>query len=252
MWYARRCPPLLLANILKSAAAKGLIAGRFFIQRPDGSSSDGLGNADGLLIPKLHDDDQLILDDVDAILVIEKEAVFRSLISSPLWISLKEKVVALTAKGYPDLASREFLCALAERSQDIPVYSLVDFDPDGIGIMSTYKYGSLRLAHESLTDQGTSKLDLPNLRWLGIRSEQILQLVQEDTANGIRGLLRMSARDRNKASRMLEWDICAENGPEVEWRRQLQEMLVLNIKAEMQILEERPGGLARWISDALQ
>lgn len=49
------------------------------------------------------------------------------------------------------------------------MYGLVDYDPDGIAIMRTYKYGSQGLEHE---DNST----IPNLRWLGIRSGDLLQL----------------------------------------------------------------------------
>jgi meiotic recombination protein SPO11 len=51
---------------------------------------------------------------------------------------------------------------------------------------------------------------------------------------------------------MLEWDLCAEDGLEPTWRRELQVMLMLNIKAEMQILEELPGGLVPWLERELR
>ena len=50
---------------------------------------------------------------------------------------------------------------------------------------------------------------------------------------------------------MLEWDVCAENGPERRWRGEIQAMLMLNIKAEMQIMEEQRGGLAGWLDGEL-
>jgi meiotic recombination protein SPO11 len=68
----------------------------------------------------------------------------------------------------------------------------------------------------------------------------------------LQGLMKLTARDRTKAARMLEWNLCAEDGPEQEWRQELQTMLMLNIKAEMQILDELPSGLVSWVSGELE
>jgi meiotic recombination protein SPO11 len=163
------------------------------------------------------------------------------------------------AKGYPDIASRKFLWQLADHSPHIPIYALVDFDPDGIAIMSTYKYGSYRLAHENETSNSTPMLNLPKLRWLGVQSHHVCRApaTECDTDTGSRtmldaqGLLRLTPRDRRKATSMLEWDVCTENGPEPAWRRELQTMLMLNVKAETQVLEELPGGVICWLWRAL-
>jgi meiotic recombination protein SPO11 len=135
---------------------------------------------------------------------------------------------------------------------------LVDFDPDGLAIMSTYKYGSIRLAHENVSTNGTPALSLPRLSWLGVRSHHVgrAPVSESGTRNGAisaaQGLMRLTQRDRKKACRMLEWDTCREDGPEPAWRCELQTMLMLNIKAEMQALEERPGGLASWVEGELR
>jgi meiotic recombination protein SPO11 len=47
------------------------------------------------------------------------------------------------------------------------MFVLVDFDPHGIAIMRTYKYGSQRLEHEQ-------DATAPRLRWLGILSDDVL------------------------------------------------------------------------------
>lgn len=137
------------------------------------------------------------------------------------------------------------------------MFGLVDYDPDGIAILSTYKHGSYRLAHENVTAGGTPGLDLPQIRWLGVRSHQFTRTMAAecDTKPGTmldaQGLMRLTPRDRKMACQMLEWDVCAENGPEPEWRHELQTMLMLNIKAEMQILDELPGGLTSWLGGEL-
>lgn len=51
---------------------------------------------------------------------------------------------------------------------------------------------------------------------------------------------------------MLEWDVCGLGGLEPKWRRELQMMLMLNIKFEMQILDEDAGGgLIQWLVKTL-
>lgn len=137
------------------------------------------------------------------------------------------------------------------------MFALVDLDPDGIAIMSTYKYGSYRLAHEDATPKDTPGLSLPNLQWLGVRRHHVSRtpVGESDTNTSVmpdlQGLMKLTARDRSRAIRMLEWDLCAEDGPEEGWRHELQTMLMLNTKAEMQILDELPGGLVSWVSGVL-
>lgn len=221
-------------------------------------------------MPTLHSDDVLDLSSVRCVVIIEKEATFRPLLSSPHWARLAPELLAVTvklhnhralvltdplqAKGYPDLASRKFLRRVADNSPHIPMFALVDFDPDGIAIMSTYKYGSSRLAHENVTSTGLPALCLPQLRWLGVQGHHLYRATgtERDFDSGpmfdAQGIMRLTPRDRRKACRMLEWDVCAEDGPEPSWRSELQRMLMLNVKAEMQVLEGVPGGIASWIA----
>ena len=120
----------------------------------------------------------------------------------------------------------------------------MDFDPDGISIISTYKYGSWRLSHEN------QHLNVPELQWLGIQSKDLISCNENDN-EAASGLLRLSVRDRKKAMKMLEKDEWAENGLEREWRREIQVMLMLNVKAEIEILNEREGGMEAWLEKQL-
>ncbi|KAF2871325.1 Spo11/DNA topoisomerase VI subunit A [Massariosphaeria phaeospora] len=241
-----------------TAAAKGLVAGNFTIWRPDGTEVNGLHEKEGILIPKIQASDTLNLSSVHWILIIEKEATFHSLLSSVPWNFMSSQGVAMTAKGYPDLASRRFLRQLSDHSPHIPIFAFVDFDPDGIAIMLTYMYGSYRLAHENVTHTGLPALNLPDLRWLGVKTHHICHtsatesITERGTLADTQGLMRLTARDRKKATQMLEWDLCKEDNPQPKWRTELQAMLVLNIKAEMQILETRPGGIATWLSKQIE
>lgn len=109
--------------------------------------------------------------------------------------------------------------------------------------MSTYKHGSFNLSHENVN------LNSPSIQWLGIQSQDVLAGNGEDEYTG---LLRLSARDRKKAADMLaKSEFLQENGEETQWRRELQVMLMLNVKAEMEILAEREGGVKRWVEEKL-
>lgn len=163
----------------------------------------------------------------------------------------------LQGKGYPDLCTRAFVHLLSEtalrnsdsqsqldgvatRSSSYPrFYVLVDGDPDGMAIMSTYKYGSMAHAHES------ARLNAPGLQWLGVRISDVVagaDILGDDV------MIPLSARDRKRAQAMLSNNPAfAEDGPEVDWRAELQTMLMLNLKAETEILYEREGSLEGWI-----
>jgi meiotic recombination protein SPO11 len=103
--------------------------------------------------------------------------------------------------------------------------------------MSTYKHGSMSLAHET-------NLAVPPMRWLGVRSCDFL-----GTDNETHGLLNLTARDRKIAVKMLARSVDAEHSDE-EWRRELQVMLMLSIKAEIQILGNG-AMLGEWLDKKL-
>lgn len=108
--------------------------------------------------------------------------------------------------------------------------------------MSTYKHGSWNLSHEN------EKLNVPSIRWLGLRSRELL----DGTTGGLsEGLLQLTMRDRKKAMKMLERPLLDEEAEEKEWRRELQVMLMLGVKAEMEILADRAGGICGWVEERL-
>jgi meiotic recombination protein SPO11 len=115
----------------------------------------------------------------------------------------------------------------------IPIFALVDYDPDGIAILSTYKNGSKALANENAT------LRVPRIQWLGPKSSDLCSV----GLDGI-GLLDLTDRDRRLARKMLE------NGNiDEECKRELRVMLMLGYKAEIQQLSERVGGLEGWLAE---
>jgi hypothetical protein len=71
------------------AASKGLVAGPLRIERGDGTLLDCSAEAGGVLVPTLsagkESGDRLLLDDVDWVLVVEKEATWRALVEGWLF-----------------------------------------------------------------------------------------------------------------------------------------------------------------------
>lgn len=205
--------------------------------------------------------------------MLMKKATFHSLLSPIFWKSVASHGIIITVsitmelrvsrlrhnneqgKGYPDIATRAFLQRLSKtmgNREAPPVYGLVDYDPDGLGILATYKHGSIALTHEN------AALVVPNFKWLGLRSSDIslasdmvmIDSEHEATFNLPRqsqGLLQLSLRDRKKAVRMMQWRHVEDASPDIGWRRELQLMLMLNVKAEIQLLDTVDGGLLSWL-----
>ena len=226
------------------AAAKGLIVGAVSFCRRDGSTVDVSSDREGLLMPNLKDILSVDISSVKWVLVIEKEATFRSIAASTFWSTLSTSGIMVTAKGYPDISTRAMLRFLSlpspqNRFSAPPVYAMVDFDPDGIAILSTYKYGSTNLAHE------TSQLCLPQIQWLGLYSKHVLS---GKATHADQGLLTLTARDRKKARSMLGWQVLEGDD---SLRRELHVMLMLNFKAELQLLDATSDGMSDLLQSSL-
>jgi len=65
------------------------------------------------------------------------------------------------------------------------------------------------------------------------------------------GFLALTSRDRRIAKQMLGRDLWKEGDREEEWRKDLQLMQMLNLKAEIQILSSGEGGLEEWLDRKL-
>ncbi|KAK3403361.1 meiosis-specific topoisomerase Spo11 [Sordaria brevicollis] len=270
------------------ATAKGLIAGQMKLIMRGGTIINCTGSSDsGVLLPSINAVEKVNFQSVKWLLVIEKDATFRTLSASRYYdVSRAGKGILVTGKGYPDLATRKFLAAIHAARPRLPMWALVDFDPHGISILRTYQYGSQRLNHEENTK-------LPRLRWLGIRSaDVILQTIstpdrsannqqsqpsqdlssQESIALSVnvsqdeRPAKRPRTRrmrshqsdctaplteaDREKAISLLQ-DICTTARPDnmaKEHKLELQKMLMLNVKAEIQAVDDF-GDITNWLDE---
>ncbi|GAA5888179.1 hypothetical protein JCM5296_000220 [Sporobolomyces johnsonii] len=208
------------------AASKGLYSGALKIFMTDGAALVGSGQ--GTLIPPDQAIERLESEDLNWVLVVEKEAVFRTLVSAGL--TTNEELgdgVVLTGKGYPDLATRELVKRLADDLPSIPLLFLVDSDPHGLEILSTYVLGSSSLSH----DAANLAIGPGRANWVGIKPSEwdSLGIKREE-------LLMLTSADRKKAGAMIkrEW------WP-VEWRKELEYMLHLSRKAEIEALSSSPS-----------
>jgi meiotic recombination protein SPO11 len=112
-----------------------------------------------------------------------------------------------------------------------------------MAIMSTYKYGSVAQLHEN------ANLNVRRIEWLGLRTSELL-LEAYHLPDG--SLMALSLRDRKKAAAMIARSpVFAEDGPEATWRAELQQMLAMNSKAEIEFLYELRGGIEGWLDRKL-
>ena len=106
-------------------------------------------------------------------------------------------------------------------------------------------YGSKNLAQEH-------ECNIPEVQWIGLRAEDVITSPDVNDQP-----MALSKRDRITAMSMLaspEWrDESDDILPGlVEAMVELQRMLMLNRKAEIQSLDEMPGGLEDWLTDKLK
>lgn len=100
-----------------------------------------------------------------AILLVEKDTVFKKLLEQRIFEKL-ENCILITGKGYPDINTRLLLKKLLDQ-KNIKVYCLVDGDPYGIHIMTVYRYGSKALFHVK------EQISCPQVHWIGITPSEM-------------------------------------------------------------------------------
>ncbi|KAI0849174.1 DNA topoisomerase IV, alpha subunit [Daldinia vernicosa] len=258
------------------AAYKGLIAGGVIITLKDHSVLDCSSDNNGTLIPHADAIRRIDIGETKWIMIIEKEATFRGLAASGYYgLSDAGIGVLVTGKGYPDLVTRQFLHLLHSSFPQVPIYALVDFDPSGIAIMLTYKWGSQGLGHEE-------NVTIPEILWLGPKSCDILSHTRyshsfhtnpsddftpqssQDSSSPtsppsisvftipVEVTTHLSTSDRRKAVGLLRRldSHPVESAHELSLAHELQLMLMLNIKAEIQAVDDS-GDMTSWLDEKL-
>ncbi|KXH49818.1 type IIB DNA topoisomerase [Colletotrichum simmondsii] len=161
-------------------------------------------------------------------------------------------------KGYPDLNTKQFVHLLHIAKSELPIFALVDFDCYGIAIMRCYSYGTRGHAHERATT-------VPSMQWLGIKSDDLAFRQGAIPTRGpdINGSQRrpgpslfdstssLTLRDRTRAINMIKEIDEDGTDNDRDCRRELQVMLFLGIKAEIQAVDNT-GDMSRWLDEHLR
>ncbi|XP_014504360.1 meiotic recombination protein SPO11-1 isoform X8 [Vigna radiata var. radiata] len=154
------------------------------------------------------------------ILVVEKESVFQRLANDQFCNA--NHCIVITGRGYPDIPTRRFLRLLVEKLR-LPVYCLVDCDPYGFDILTTYRFGSMQMAYD------TKHLRVPEIRWLGaFPSDSERYFVPKQC------ILPLTAEDKRKVEAMLLRCYLQREVP--QWRLELKLMLQKGVKFEIEAL----------------
>ncbi|KAE9555817.1 hypothetical protein FO519_001031 [Halicephalobus sp. NKZ332] len=103
------------------------------------------------------------------ILVVEKDTIFQRLID---WKFATHFPDGLLGRGFPDIATRQFLKRLQTLLQ-IPVFGLVDCDPHGLHILMTYKYGSVRQANRIESGEDVAIVD--SIQLIGLKPSHLAE-----------------------------------------------------------------------------
>lgn len=154
-----------------------------------------------------------LLQRVDYVLIVEKEAVFTHLHTN------LTNAILIIGKGYPDHYTRKFVSVLAREYPEIPFYALVDSDVHGLQIFHTYK------------DSGQRTLEfhypIKKLRYLGVC---ILDYNEE--------WITISSYERRLLASVLKKDWISQD----ECRTEAQRLLFMGCKAEMNLLDRQATG----------
>ncbi|KAJ9541869.1 hypothetical protein OSB04_028375 [Centaurea solstitialis] len=207
-------------NLNVVSVAKGLVMGwlrfsegdRIFncLNHPDTAHS----------IPVHVEDVKDIISVADYILVVEKESVFQRLAND--CFCKTNRSIVITGRGYPDIPTRRFLRLLIEQLH-LPAYCLVDCDPYGFDILTTYRFGSMQMAYETKT------MRVPEIQWLGVFPSDAERYSVPQQC-----LLPMTSEDRMKTEAIL--NRCYLQRVVPEWRVELQLLLQSGVKFEIEAL----------------
>ncbi|WJX64926.1 hypothetical protein P8452_49647 [Trifolium repens] len=171
-------------------------------------------------IPVYVEDIKDIISVAHYILVVEKESVFQRLANDQFCNA--NRCIVISGRGYPDIPTRRFLRLLVENLH-IPAYCLVDCDPYGFDILTTYRFGSMQMAYD------TKHLRIPEIHWLGaFPSDSERYFVPKQC------LLPLTAEDKRKIEAMLLRCYLQREVP--QWRLELKMMLQKGVKFEIEAL----------------
>ncbi|KAL2348014.1 hypothetical protein Fmac_002014 [Flemingia macrophylla] len=149
------------------ASSRGLVAGRLVLQEPGKEVVDcSLCGSSGFAISgDLTLLENLVLNtDARYVIIVEKHAIFQRLTEDRFFHQIPS--ILITAKGYPDIATRLLLYRISRVFPDLPILALVDWNPAGLAILCTFKFGSIGMGLEAYRYAC-------NVKWLGLRGHDL-------------------------------------------------------------------------------
>ncbi|XP_044487467.1 meiotic recombination protein SPO11-2 [Mangifera indica] len=200
------------------ASSRGLVAGRLLLQEPNhevvdcsacGSSGYAI-SGDLNLLEKL-----VVKTDARYIILVEKHAIFHRLAEDRVFDKIPS--ILITAKGYPDIATRFILHKMTRAFPDLPILALVDWNPAGLAILCTFKFGSIGMGLEAYRYAC-------NVKWLGLRGDD-LQLIPQQS------FVPLKQRDLQIARSLMSSQILQDN-----YKEELASMVQSGQRAEIEAL----------------
>ncbi|KAK4365423.1 hypothetical protein RND71_016781 [Anisodus tanguticus] len=126
--------------------------------------------------------------------------------------------ILITAKGFPDIATRFLLHRLCRTFPNLPVLGLVDWNPAGLAILCTFKFGSIGMGLEAYRYAC-------NVKWLGLRKDDINQLIPEEC------LAPLKPRDLQIAKSLMASEILQDS-----YKEEVEAMVQSGRRAEIEAL----------------
>ncbi|GAV76132.1 TP6A_N domain-containing protein [Cephalotus follicularis] len=200
------------------ASSRGVVAGRLLLQEPDQKVVDctECGSSGYAISGDLNLLDKLVMKtDARYIIVVEKHAIFQRLAEDGVFNHIPS--IIITAKGYPDIATRFLLHRMSRAFPELPILALVDWNPAGLAILCTFKFGSIAMGLEAYRYAC-------NVKWLGLRGDD-LQLVPDQC------LVQLKPRDLQIAKSLMSLEVLQEN-----YREELASMVRSGQRAEIEAL----------------
>ena len=161
---------------------------------------------------------QLVLLTLCYLNFLEKEGIFRRMCDDGFTQAFR--CIIVTGCGYPDIATRALVHRLKYRLPHLKVLGLCDFNPYGLALLLTYKFGSKNM---SLEGDG---LSIPSLKVLGLRSAQ-LQTLQLDPSC----FEPLSSHDQSKIESLLGRGDLPES-----YINEIEAMRAINKKCELEVM----------------
>ncbi|KAL0078361.1 Spo11/DNA topoisomerase VI subunit A [Phycomyces blakesleeanus] len=250
----------------RTASSKGLVCGPITITLKNGKrinckyskkSNSGHEDHQGCLVPSFSQITKIELN-AKFVIVVEKEATFRDLISVNRKHTLLKHCIFITGRGYPDISTRHIVKHISVNFTGIPIMALMDNDPHGLEIYSVYRWGSLSQAFD------TANLAVPEIHLIGLNCRdrqrfdiplsayQPLTKADRDKARGI-----ITMREKFFGSPKGFWsDECPQRNSKSykEFIKELCAILHINMKCELQGLcvAGGPFAMPRYVEKCLE